>query len=246
MDISKFLYILNYSCLYFPSLEVLSENDPFEGVFTYKNVEISDIKFEDLPRSVRESIGVNKEEDWDNIKFGHRKLMDTVKYQRKRTFVNSWHAKPYESMAMWKQYLQSNEGIAIQSSFSSLVYSLEECQDVPVYIGMVGYVDYEKATIPVGNMMTPYFYKRKSFEHESELRALVWDPAVEEKGESRVKGYEKGRGICLPVNVDELIECVYVSPASPAWVLSLVQSLVDKLGYEKPVVQSTLGLEPPH
>jgi hypothetical protein len=75
---------------------------------------------------------------------------------------------------MWSQYLRTQEGIAIRSYYKRLGESFARYQDFEIYMGMVKYIDYESDTIPWGNMLAPTMYKRKSFEHERELRAVIW------------------------------------------------------------------------
>lgn len=85
--------------------------------------------------------------------------------------INCWHMNEHESAAMWKLYLKSNEGIAVQSSYNKL----RDCiiDDEQVLVGMVKYLDYEAEHIDPGNILSAFVYKRKSFEHEREVRALV-------------------------------------------------------------------------
>src|SRR3989339_339130 len=56
-------------------------------------------------------------------------------------YLNCWHINKYESAAMWSVYLQSNEGIAIQSTrlrmekeFRALIYKKQESRERGIFI----------------------------------------------------------------------------------------------------------------
>jgi hypothetical protein len=90
--------------------------------------------------------------------------------------LNSWHINEYESAAMWKLYLESDEGIAIQSTLGRLNKSLKDTKET-IFIGKIKYIDYEKESIPESNQYYPFLYKRKSFEYEKELRLFLKTPS---------------------------------------------------------------------
>jgi hypothetical protein len=102
------------------------------------------------------------------------KLREISKWQREVTFVNSWYCQEHESAAMWSLYLKTQEGIAIQSTYDRLSNAFVNYHDYDINIGRVSYIDYEHDTIPQGNILFPVMCKRKSFEHEREIRALIW------------------------------------------------------------------------
>ena len=91
------------------------------------------------------------------------------------------------------------------------------------------------------NLLKPYSRKRRSFEHEREVRALVlripdfsnsdWKPVID-------------NGISIPIDIEKLVLEIYVSPTSPPWFYELVRSVVKKYGYTFPVVQSDLIRNP--
>jgi hypothetical protein len=79
---------------------------------------------------------------------------------RRHTYLSCWHKNEQESAAMWKLYLKSEEGIAVQTTFGRLKSCLEQCSEV-IQIGRVQYRDYSSLTIP-GGTFAPYLYKRLS------------------------------------------------------------------------------------
>src|SRR5262249_36502984 len=89
--------------------------------------------------------------------------------------LNCWHVNPYESAAMWKLYASNEEGVAIKSTVRRLKDSLSSYAP-DVFLGAVSYIDYGKDLIyrgnPFGNLFCAFLHKRRSFEHEQELRAV--------------------------------------------------------------------------
>ncbi len=100
----------------------------------------------------------------------------------------------HESAAMWKLYAQTNEAVAIQSTYQKLASCLPE----NVFVGVVHYIDYETQWLPEGNAMWPFVHKRKSFEHERELRALFEDLPINEKViQTGMPNNESGREVSI-------------------------------------------------
>jgi len=44
---------------------------------------------------------------------------------RRYVFVNPWHKNEFESAAMWKLYLKSEEGVAIRTTVERLKHAFE-------------------------------------------------------------------------------------------------------------------------
>lgn len=246
MDLAEFLSLLDRHSLYFARLDQLSEFDPFEGYYTNLNLEFDKLKFEDMPDDWKESSGIKDEKIFEAIVDVNKRSRELVKYHRSVTFVNSWHIKEHESAAMWKIYLSSNEGIAIQSTYQRLIESLASYNDFEIHVGRIKYIDYEKEAIPMGNLLSPFVYKRKSFEHEDELRALIWTP---QHGKNDVVNpqnnkYKDVLGLYVPVDLEQLVEKIYVAPNAPTWILELIKTVTEKFGLNKEVVQSNLASTP--
>jgi hypothetical protein len=108
--------------------------------------------------------------------------MGTIKATRNRTqedrsgiVINCWHASEHESLAMWKLYAPVDGAVCIRSTCSRL----KECltKEDGIHIGLVKYIDYGKHDFLEGSSLSPYMYKRLSFEHEKELRVICYrDP----------------------------------------------------------------------
>ena len=240
MDLGKFLSILDKGKLYFARLDQLSEFDPFEGYYTHLNLNPDKLD-EDMPEEWRVSV-----EGRTFTAMIRSKLKEVVKHHRTMTFVNSWHIKEYESAAMWKVYLSNNEGIAIQSTYQRLVDSLAGYEDFEVYIGRIKYIDFRREAIPGWNLISPFVYKRKSFEYEDELRALIWTP---QRGKNHMldpnqNKYRDILGLDVTTNLDVLVEKIYVSPSAPDWIGDTVRSVTARYGLTKEVVRSDLAEGP--
>lgn len=149
LDFTKFVALLDKRALFFSRADQLG--DPFEGSYSQASV---------LERQ-------NKVQPAD-AEF----MKQVSQTMPKAILINCWHINEHESAAMWKLYLKSDEGIAIQSRYSRLKQSLQAAPE-KVYIGKVNYIDYEVDIVPPWNGFNPFLYKRKSFEHECELRAVI-------------------------------------------------------------------------
>ena len=160
----------------------------------------------------------------------------------KSAVVNCWHMNEHESAAMWKLYLKSDEGIAVQSTYNKLRSSISD--DENVNLGVVKYIDYETEWIDGRvNLLTPFVHKRKSFEHEREVRAVVtkW-PNIEGTIDSNHETI--GNGLKIKVDIEHLIEQIYIAPSTPDWFSDMVRALILRYGYAFNVVQSKLSEQP--
>jgi hypothetical protein len=88
--------------------------------------------------------------------------------------------------------------------------------------------------------------KRKSYEHERELRALIWTPQHGKNaiGDPLVNKFRDLAGLYVPIELEQLITRVYVAPTAPPWIAELLTSVVEKYKLKKVVVQSDLASTP--
>ena len=143
---------------------------------------------------------------------------------REDTYICCWHQNDYESEAMWQLY--SNDianAIAIQTTTRRLYVSIGK--DPRIDIGKVSYIDFTKRFSSINGS---FWYKRKAFEHEREVRAIIYDPQ------------QKSSGIYIPCNINELIEKIYISPYAHKWFFDLVIEILKKYRIKKTVLQSEL------
>ena len=214
MDITKFLSLVMNETLYFTRSDKLG--DPFEGSYTMQALIARDD--------------------------GEQKYFKWYKKLRSKMLINCWHINEYESEAMWKLYLKSNEGIAIQSTYNRLIQSLERDSNYHSQVGMVNYLDYDKDTFKPGYTCNAFLSKRKCFDYESELRVITdlstWNPGTN----SHTESVEHGKHI--PIHLNLLIEKVYVAPYCDNWIFDLIQQINSKLNLNLNITQSSLNSLP--
>lgn len=217
LDFTKFVSLLEAKSLFF----VFSENlkDPFEGSLSSVNKDLRPSLFEK--------------------KFFKSNINRTE--LRGKVAVNCWHINAHESAAMWKLYAKTHEAVCIQSTYELLRNELE-----PIFkVSTVKYMDYNSDWIPESHPLSPFVFKRKSFEHENELRALI-DAEEIEKGLSNLLGIEFAEtGIYKKVNISDLIKNMYVAPEAPDWFFDLIKKVLDRYKLSNiPVIRSSLESEP--
>jgi hypothetical protein len=144
---------------------------------------------------------------------------------------------------MWKLYIKGGEGIAIQSTVSRLKNSLKDYKQHSISVGRVAYVSYDDDRIP-DDSLSPYFHKRKSFQHEDEYRAIIQPLKYKQNGEIDFKKSTLQDGIYVPVDLEKLIEHVYLSPTCPMWQKDVAQSLLRKYKLNRKIRQSQLSEKP--
>jgi hypothetical protein len=203
MCLEQLLSILEYKSLYFPLVSELM--DKWEGYLPKAAIEIVRSK---LPSTIDDS-----EKTW---------LVPFMQNQSRRDMrVNCWHMNSDESAAMWSVYAPE-KGIAIRST----VQRLERCFDdltFEIRIAKLRYLSAEEYVVEAAPGHV--FIKRKSYEHEREIRALVFSP----------DGH-------FAIQPEILIEHLLISPDAPSWMVSVIQNAVNKrYSFNIDVKQSTLN-----
>ena len=158
-------------------------------------------------------------------------FLNHYKIRREKVAISSWHINEYESFAMWQIFTQNSEGLAIQSTIGRLQRSLLPETDFDQYIGEVNYIDYKKELIPFDDSFFPFLFKRKSFQYEGEVRVIT------DIGSSDTQINE---GLKISVDINELIEKIYIHPKSENWYKNLVIQLVKQLGFKFTIEKSDL------
>ena len=228
MDFTKFVSFIDSRHLYFTRTDKF--DDPFEGSWPKMNVAARQFAPLHMPKEAQESFLKHMA----SIGEMHRNWP-------KFNAINCWHMNEHESAAMWKLYLKSDEGIAIQSTYRSLRDSITD--DEKVFLGVVKYIDYDQERIDAGNLFAPFVHKRKSFEHEREVRAMVTKWPTGESGFA-FDQETISQGLKIKVDVERLIEKIYIAPSAPDWFSGLVSDVVQRYGYKFEVVHSKLNEQP--
>jgi hypothetical protein len=234
MDFTKFVSLLESRSLHFARIDKLVE-DPFEGSYPKLNVLARQTPPVGLPAEHHDVYVKAMAED------GAKMARNMVKM----VGVNCWHMNPHESAAMWSLYLKGSNGVAIQSTYRKFRDCFAGFQG-DIFIGEVRYIDYESEFIDgTPNAFAPFAYKRKSFEHEKEVRATIvrMPPTVEGIGWN-FEAATFTHGELIPIDLDLLVEKVHVAPNSPEWFVDLVRSVLNRYGAKFEVMHSQMNAGP--
>ncbi|KQW97864.1 DUF2971 domain-containing protein [Flavobacterium sp. Root420] len=158
-------------------------------------------------------------------------FLNYYKTHREKVAISSWHINEYESYAMWQIFTQNSEGLAIQSTIGRLQKALKPENNFDQYIGEVNYIDYKKEYIPFDDLFFPFLFKRKSFQYEREVRIIT------DTSKSTIKLND---GLKINVDINQLIEKIYIHPKSENWYKKLVIELVERLEFGFEIEKSDL------
>lgn len=170
-------------------------------------------------------------EEIKKIAENNRPFLNNYKLNREKVSISSWHANEYESFAMWQIFTKNNEGLAIQSTIGRLKEALDPERTFEQYIGEVNYIDYKKEYIPFDDDFFPFLFKRKSFQYEREIRIIT---------NVSKHNLSLNEGLKINVDINTLIEKIYIHPKSENWYKKLVIELVEKLGFDFEIEKSDL------
>lgn len=216
MDFTKFVSMLENQGLFFARATEM--DDAFEGGYSRGNEELRDLVYKALGP------------------FKHDKK--SIEKRRRDTVLSCWHGSDHESAAMWKLYSSANESICVQTTFGRLRSQLP----LSIEIGRVQYIDYETEWVPERLPKLPFLYKRKSFEHEHEFRAVQNLNDVAGEGNLSIKRSENG--LWVNCELASLIENIYVAPNVSRWFYELVKQVVARYEFQFPVRLSSLEAKP--
>lgn len=240
MDFVKYVSMISSGALHFSRVDKLG--DPFEGSLTRREFQIIKLNAEQAERAGNLPI------------FWHGKyfevLMHSWRAAKKEHYISCWHMNPNESEAMWKLYMASTFGVAIQSKYSKLVEALPS-NYLPgdhrgPFVGLVNYIDYETEVFDNNNIFFSLLHKRTSFKHEEECRAIIWK-CGNHRGPDPIPLIElenNSTGILVEVKLEDLIEKVIISPNAPGWFSSLFKEITRKYGYNFTIYDSQQSIEP--
>jgi hypothetical protein len=252
VDFSKFLAMLSYDTLYFSRADLL--NDLFEGyvyssisekifhqpnyllkLFEYYKPFLDQFQLVLFPDGKLESFIAKQKVIINNYGFDtfalayayHFNHPDSIIYLHqnyslnipinKMFFVNCWHRNKEESAAMWKIFCNDACSVAIQSTYSKLQASLpESCNFGKVtYYRSDSYFEPRLHEIPINKYILS---KRKIYSYENEIRSYIF----------KVSAGDLDSGINVSVDIENLIENIYISPNSPGWFGPLLDDVLNK------------------
>jgi hypothetical protein len=204
MNVPKLLRILQTESIFFARITTLQRDDPYEGV---------------MPAALRRFV-IDKE----RAVASDLPTAADLEVHTGCACVSCWHVNEEESAALWKLY-SAHSGVAIQSSVSILM-SLFSGKGVKM--ALVKYTNFEGDEAPI--LPYPVYYKRKSFDHERELRCVILDSNADSAPD----------GVSVRVEVGALLQRLYVSPEAPTWIADVVRAEIAHYGLSSSVIRSDL------
>lgn len=245
LDFTKYVDLLTWDALWFARLNTLG--DPFEGTYPAENhARFTRIATEKLERF--------KDATTEELDHRFSTLEGMARWTSKRngvcTYVSCWHNNNYESAAMWKLYLKSEEGIAIRSTTRRLVNCLAKCPE-RIFVSKVKYIDFGTEAIEndrgVWNALDGVIHKRISFAHEKEVRAFIYKPELFAALEGETPGHidkPTPSGYTVGIDLNGLVESVFVSPTATEWFYELVKTVSERFNMSAPINRSVIGEKP--
>lgn len=219
MSLEKFISLLSKGALYFCNSKCFE--DRHEGAYSKLNIQLSD--------------KVDKNAPIDNYT---RKVRKQNQNYRKTVHISCWHLNEYESVGMWKNYLDNNIGLAVKSTYNKFKDAVMNSSQI-IFMGKVKYIDYDSDLIPYNEgLWATFLRKRKVFEYEKEIRAMYL-LSYEKSDYTKTK-----RGGLVDVDLNILIEEVVLAPNTPYWFREVVESVISKYGYEFKVKNSIVDKSP--
>jgi hypothetical protein len=259
MDFAKFANLLQTGRLHFH--QAADFGDRFEGSVPEIIDEARDLEYQ---RAVE--AGEMRPE-------GHDIHAEINKCLRRFTYLSCWHLKEDESVAMWDKYGGSDRAVAIQTTVGDFSRALTgDEDDYDIYFGEVDYrpysSDHESAPeiddIDIeedlddrffitreAHSLVPFVYKRKGFEYEEEMRAIIQDPPIDEDRDYTLVEIDENtlevdfrihtedgpkyldttrenpnKGVNVRVWLDILIDTVHVAPDAGDWFKQTVEDTI--------------------
>lgn len=257
MELAEFVSMLNRKALFFVKANKL--RDPYEGIIPQFN---NMIRYKD-DKEERQQKQKQNFPNHHGIKHVNDTVAQTLVQQfqmyRQLVLINPWHYNEYESAAMWNLYSHENAGIAIQSTTRRLSESFRKNNEDIIWIGQVQYLDFSKDWMNRWtNLFEAFLTKRKSFEYENEIRAVTCLPSDNLNRELLASTATEGSNIFLSqnrtinpkeltdkgkyvsVDLEVLVEKVYVAPYAESWFEEVVESLLSKYSLDPIVIKSDL------
>lgn len=204
MDFTKFIDLISTQEIFFSRIDKL--DDKYEATFPLANDNHPSVKNNKI---VEKFYNSRKKINYEN---------------REWIYINCWHINEHESAAMWQLYGKSRESIAIETTYENLKNLLPQ----NTKIGIIHYLDYNSESINRIDSVTHIFYKRKSFEHEKEVRIYLQDENISENGFVEISKKNNSYGKKINIEIEKLITTIHVSPTADEWFLELVKKVVQE------------------
>lgn len=214
-NLSQFISMLETKALFFASIEKLTEIDIHEGSITVKDKENWDSETSYL------------KEICPPYEDPSKKRLESLNRNKSLVFANCWCMSDCDSDLMWNKIRPEEQGLAIQSTVKRLKDSMNT--KYKTYISKVEYSDNYSGIND--HFIRPFLRKKPQFRDEHELRVFISiipldEPILAELGLTWEKPDD---GIRVRVDLDVLIEKIYVSPKSKNNFIAEVKSNLEAL-----------------
>lgn len=225
MDITKYLSLIQTQKLFFSRMDKF--DDPYEWKITPYTKEI-------FKRDWNEAVLQESPEPYpqEQLDTTVGRIITYAEQHLKKQYANCWHENDSENYAMWKIYSRYEEGVAVVTNPERMKKAFENSGLIDW--GCVEYFHEAQNVQTIQNFTRLCFSKRHQFGFEKEVR-LVTTPLPNEP-------FPK-YGMMVKVDLQELIDCVYISPKAPDWFKDIIESLNEAYGLKnKTICQSTINL----
>jgi hypothetical protein len=195
ISFEKFLDLILTSEMFFTNLTRLT--DKYEGTMFESNFQLA-------------MNSAKKYDDYYQVKKEILEEQVEINNLRNYTLVNCWTLKRHESFALWKIYVGSGPGIAVRTTVSNLINSINSTKqdfDEDISIATVKYQDTLKYTF---SRIEASITKKPFYDFEDEMRLLIFNFPLSDNGYE--VPYDMTIGRKVKVNINKLITQLYISP----------------------------------
>ena len=216
IDFWKFKDLLESSELYLASIQKMGDEH---------EAEVPEVLRKGFVEYARETKG----EDYAE---GLKKVLEPSLSTKKTTYLSSWNNQENESFALWKLYTSDRSAIAINSNIDRLKDTFRNETTHTQYIGQILYHDGINYSFR-GNLFDPVMHKWNYYEFEKEIRVVTSFPAA-----SIFALDTHPEGIRLKVDLDILLDSIYLAPNATEAEFIKVKELLDGKGLQKEIFRS--------
>ncbi len=218
LGLDKFLDLIVSSELFFTNAAKMT--DKYEGRIPKRNQESL------LKQLKKEGISLKEAEIESQV------ALHQINSLRELTLLNCWTISQHESYALWKIYLGgAKAGIAIKTTVGKLTRAIKSGKDPydeSIFISKVDYTDFIKDE--PNNRFKVITTKNKFYEYERELRLFIFHYPLSEGGTK--PPYDLSIGRRIKVDINELIDEIYLSPFTGRWFDNTIIDLIGKVNPE--------------
>lgn len=238
----RLLSFLQSHELYFCRVDRFS--DPFEGSVPRREYEHRPLAYRqaaDFYRRYRLDDGTALDIPEQTDETLEQELLNRSEWGR--TFRQGYYANCWNTYepgnyadAMWRLYLSTNEGVAIQTNVAKLKQAFEYTSE-NIIMSKVRYLNYDTDVFYNSqdfphlnaNLFAPLIHKRSQFRHENELRLLFELPGSGTDDYSNI--IESTPGKLIRVNPLQLIDKIILSPTSDKKFETKLRVATQNIGY---------------